>query len=142
MPIQKEIYRVVTRSCAHSWRKRFERYALVGSKCDKCNREYYPKRCLCPNCHTTNLFDVALARKGTILSTVTDYVSMMGFSEGIPYVRAIIQLDNNGPCVTSDIVDCDPESVHVGMSVEMLVRRVRRESNGNLQYAHKWRLVI
>jgi len=138
MPIQNEIPRNVVHSTARAWRSRFERYALIGSECLDCQRKYYPQRRVCPNCHTRNMKEAPLARQGTVQALATNFVSKIGYAEGTPSLRAIIELDQGGPSVFSEIVDCDPETVQIGTKVEMVVRRIRREPNGNLQYAHKW----
>jgi len=139
MPIQKEIYKVAVQSTVRSWRYRFGRYALVGCICPTCDVTYYPQRRICPTCHNRELPEKMLSRTGTVVSWAVNYLATMGFMEAIPTVRAFIQLDDHGPVIFSDIVDCDPDSIQEGTRVEMVVRRVKRESNGNLQYAHKWR---
>ena len=141
MPIQKEIYRVAVQSTARDWRSRFERYALVGTRCNKCRKDYYPRRPVCPGCHSRDVADVQLPHKGTVIAYNVNYLATMGFMQELPMARALVQLDGNGPVVFSDVVDCDPDSVEIGMRVEMVVRRIKRESNGNVQYAHKWRPV-
>lgn len=140
MPIQKEIYKVAVQSTVRAWRNRFERYALTGSKCPKCGQIYYPKRRVCAECHSREIEETILARQGTIESLAIDYLPVMGNMECLPIIRAIIKLDN-GPSVFADVVDCSEDQAAIGMRVEMVIRRVKRESNGNLQYAHKWRLL-
>jgi uncharacterized OB-fold protein len=43
------------------------------------------------------------------------------FNERIPYVAAIVDLDE-GPRVMTNVVECDPDDVSVGMAVEVTFR--------------------
>jgi uncharacterized OB-fold protein len=38
----------------------------------------------------------------------------------------------------TEIVDCPPEKVKDGMKVKMVLRKFRRESNGNWMYGFMW----
>jgi uncharacterized OB-fold protein len=76
-----------------------------------------------------------------VVAYCVDYFALMTYGQQIPVSVVAIQLDNNGPVLMSHLVDVDPWQVRIGDRVEMVVRRVRRESNGNYQYSHKFRLI-
>lgn len=137
--IDEPIYRVAVQSTAKAWRERFGRYRLVGTVCNDCRTEFYPRRPICAKCHSQNVIDKEFSHTGTVVASSVDYYPLMGYGQQVPYVVAAIQLDNNGPTVMSHIVDVDPWQVGIGDRVEMVVRKVRRESNGNYQYSHKFR---
>jgi uncharacterized OB-fold protein len=140
MPSIKEpIYRVATHSTAKAWRERFGRCRLVGSACKDCGAEFYPRRPVCAKCHSQNMGNKEFSHTGTIVANAVDYYPLSAYGQQVPYGIAAIQLDNNGPVVTSHLVDVDPMKVKIGDRVEMVVRKVRRESNGNYQYSHKFR---
>ena len=55
-----------------------------------------------------------------------------------PYCIAIIELDE-GPRVTSQIVDCEPEFVKPGMKVKSVFRKLGEDSeSGILHYGTKF----
>jgi uncharacterized OB-fold protein len=45
------------------------------------------------------------------------------FNERVPYVAAIVELDE-GPRMMTNIVDCDTDDVAVGMAVEVAFRTI------------------
>ena len=49
-----------------------------------------------------------------------------GFRESIPYVMAYVQLDE-GPKMLTNIIDCGPEQVKIGMPVEVVYEDVTAE---------------
>ena len=55
-----------------------------------------------------------------------------------PYCMAIIKLDE-GPRITSQIVDCDPKTVKPGMKVKAVFRKLGEDSeSGILHYGTKF----
>ena len=139
--INEPIYRVATQSTAKVWRERFGRYRLVGTVCKDCGAKFYPRRPLCAKCRSGNVADEELPHMGTIVANGVDYYPLTAYGQQVPVCIAAVQLDNDGPVITSHIVDIDPWQVKIGDRVEMVVRKVRRESNGNYQYSHKFRIV-
>jgi uncharacterized OB-fold protein len=49
------------------------------------------------------------------------------FKDDTPYVYALIQLDE-GPVISSNIINCSPESVHIDMPVRVVFRDVEEIS--------------
>lgn len=95
------------------------RNKLMLQRCTECaTTQYYP-RAICTNCGSGNIEWVASAGKGTVYSyTVIHRAPSAAFSKYTPYVLAIIQL-NEGPRMMSNIVDCDPSDVRIGMEVDV-----------------------
>jgi len=67
---------------------------------------------------------VSFSGKGTVYTFSVIHVPSEGFEAFTPYVIGLIQL-NEGPKVTSQIVDCKPEEVYIGMPVESCFRKLR-----------------
>ena len=142
MPSIKEpIYKVATQSTAKAWRERFGRYRLAGTICNECGTEFYPRRAVCAKCHSRNVADKEFPHTGTVIANGVDYYPLTAYGQQVPICLAAVELDNTGPVITSHVVDIDPWKVKIGDRVEMVVRKVRRESNGNYQYSHKFRLI-
>lgn len=132
------IYRIATHSTAKAWRERLGRYRLVGSHCPSCESDFFPERHVCVNCHETVLEPKEFSRKGVVICKGTDFSPLMGHAEEVPKTFGVIRLEG-GPYVIADIVDCDADSVTDGLKVEMVLRKWRRETNGNYMYGYKFR---
>lgn len=133
------IYRIATHSTAKSWRNRFARYRLVGTHCSSCGMDHFPGRHVCPKCHNRDLATKEFPRTGHVVCFAVDHSPLMGHGEEVPKPLAVVRMGENGPCVVSDVVDCDVEQVKEGLGVELVLRKWRRESNGNYMYGYKFR---
>jgi len=130
------------RAVAFHWRGFKERYGLVGSKCEHCNRYFFPVRLMCPECRRKGKTkEHRFAGKGKVFSFTVVRTPPSGFELYIPYIMAIVELDE-GARVVSQIVDCSPEEVEIGMPVESCFRKIREENkSGLILYGFKFRPV-
>jgi uncharacterized OB-fold protein len=124
-----------------SWRRIKERYNLIGSYCEKCGRSFFPKRKICPNCRRNGkIVDKNFSGNGKIYSYTVIYSPASGFQEKVPYIVAIIKLDN-GPMLIGHIVDANPKDVQIGKEVEVVFRRWFDEEGGGLiHYGYAFKL--
>jgi len=121
------------------WREIPYRYRLEGVKCDNCGKVMYPPRPRCINCGSSKLSKYKLPETGKVLTYSVLYESPNGFEYNIPYVIAIIELDD-GTKLLSQITDCPLDKVHVGMAVEAVFRRVATSGDkGIIAYGVKFR---
>jgi len=125
-----------------TWRRIPERYRLIGAKCETCGKCYFPPRSICPGCRRKGkLREIKLAGKGKVYTHTTIYSAPTGFEEQIPYVIAIIELEE-GVRVLGQVVDCNPEDVKIGAKVENVFRIIQREDpEGLIHYGFKFKLV-
>jgi uncharacterized OB-fold protein len=66
---------------------------------------------------------VESAGRGKVLTfTVCRLPVAKAYAADVPYVVALIRLDE-GPTMMSNIVECDPESVAIGMPVEVIFEK-------------------
>lgn len=85
--------------------------------CDACGFIPWYPRGVCPDCQSTDLTWTTMSGKGTVYSySVTRAGVGRAWREHLPFVLAYVQLDE-GPIMMTNIVDCDPDSVTVGMAV-------------------------
>lgn len=126
-----------------AWRERLGRYRLAGSKCRSCGQIWFPKRHgVCGKCNSQDLEDYECSHEGVVAEyTIKDepFTHLAGsqlFGRG-NRVIAMIKLDD-GVHVWSDVEDCPPEKVRVGMRVRMVMRKWTRESNSNWQYGYRF----
>ena len=128
------------KAVAHHWRKFRERYNLIGSKCNSCNHYFYPSSTLCPKCRRGGkVAEHKFSGNGKVFSHTTIRVAPEGFEQYTPYVVAIVELEE-GAKVVSQVVDCSPDDVRIGMSVEVTFRKIREEGkSGLVLYGFKFR---
>jgi uncharacterized OB-fold protein len=88
-------------------------------RCDDCSEAIFYPRVNCPRCGSTSLSTEDASGRGTVYTyTVARRPTHRAFAEATPYVIAIVELAE-GPHVTTNIVDCDPDDVTIGMDVEL-----------------------
>jgi uncharacterized OB-fold protein len=103
------------------------RHELYFQRCGDCGTSRLPPRAVCPACMSSVTEWVRASGRGTIYSfTVTYQNQMPGFREELPYVLAIVELAE-GPRVMTNIVECAPDAVRVGMPVEIVFDDVTPE---------------
>lgn len=102
-------------------------HRLSIQRCKECQRHVFYPRPLCPHCGADALEWVDASGRGAIYSyTVARRPTSRAFAERVPYVIAIVELDE-GPHMTTNIVECDPESLRVGDRVEAIFEDVSDE---------------
>jgi uncharacterized OB-fold protein len=94
---------------------------FVVQQCRECQKFQYPYRGFCCHCWAGEL-DEREAITGTVFTHSTIYRNdTAGFEQDVPYVAAMVQLDDDrgGLMVQTNIVGCEPDSVRIGMPVEV-----------------------
>jgi len=123
------------------WREIPYRYRMIGTRCPKCGKVYFPPRIVCPDCHRESygkMEEVQLSGKGKIYSYTIVHQNVKGFKLHRPYIMAIVELEE-GPRVTAQIVDCKPEDVYIDMPVRAVFRRITEDGpEGIVQYGYKF----
>ncbi len=91
---------------------------LYGQRCPVCQMVYVPPRGCCPTDGVPTVEDVELGDNGTITSFCVVNVPFMGTLMEIPYVSALILLDNSDIPIMHLIQEVPYDQVHAGMRVE------------------------
>ena len=95
------------------------RHELYFQQCIDCGTKRFPPRAVCPKCLSSATAWVRASGRATVYSfTVTHQNQAPGFRESLPYVLAVVQLDE-GPRMMTNIVGCAPDQVRIGMTVEI-----------------------
>jgi uncharacterized OB-fold protein len=124
---------------ARYWRTRNQRYALVGEVCETCGSKIFPPRDLCPECEAPARTPYTFSGLGEVYSYSTVYNAPEGYDENVPYTVGLVKLEE-GPLVTAQLTDVEPQNVSVGMPVEMVTRKIRQEGDrGVIVYGYKFR---
>ena len=117
-----------------------EEAALIGSRCQKCGDHFFPKRSICLNCGQEDIEETALSRRGKIWTYTVARQTPPGSLMQAPYVIAMVELPE-GVMVQAVLSECDPEAVHVGMEVEMVVEKMGTSAEGEDLMAFKYKPV-
>lgn len=97
-----------------------QRRELVVQRCGACGALRHYPRALCPNCLSDQVEWLRCSGRGTVYTfTVTHQNQAPGFRDALPYVLAYVELEE-GVRMLTNIVDCPPESVRIGMPVEVV----------------------
>ena len=123
------------------WRRYQERYNMLGSVCKTCGRTFFPLKKICSHCRRDGkIVPSPLSGRGQVYSYTVIRVPPEGFEAFTPYVVGIVELVE-GPKVISQIVDCDPSEVYIGMHVEACFRKLRVQGkDGIICYGFKFRI--
>lgn len=102
------------------WWEALQRHELYVQRCRECGALRYYPRAQCTECLSPRTEWLRCSGKGTIYTfTVTNQNQVPGFRESLPYVMAYVELAE-GLKMLSNIVDCHPEEVKIGMPVEVV----------------------
>ena len=128
-----------TKSLASMWRRAPQRYRLESTMCGNCDTYFFPPRNFCPTCRRkSDIKPYAASGKGKIYSYSIVHVAQEGFELEVPYVLAIIELDE-GAKLTAQLCDVDSEDVRIGLPVEVMFRKVNEAKDGGIiHYAYKF----
>jgi uncharacterized OB-fold protein len=108
----------VTQANAAFWAATAEgRFQL--QRCNECDTVLWFPRRHCPSCWTDNVSTFDASGKGVVYSFTVIRKGAMAYKESGPFVIAYVELAE-GPRVMTNIVDCDVETVKVGMPVEVV----------------------
>ena len=93
------------------------RHELLMPRCRACSHMFYYPRDRCPSCLSDELEWAKVSGRGTVYTyTVVRRPANPAFNEDVPYVLAIVQLDE-GPRMLTNIVGCPIEAVKIDMPV-------------------------
>jgi uncharacterized OB-fold protein len=121
------------------WRLKSQRYSLVGEECDNCGTKLFPPRDVCLECEAPAKELFTFTGLGEVYSHTTIYDAPAGFEEFAPYTVALVKLAE-GPLVTAQLTDIDPDEVEIGQEVEMVTRKIRTDgAEGMIVYGYKFR---
>ena len=95
------------------------RHQLVVQRCSSCGRCQYFPRAVCHHCLSDALSWEAVTGRGVVHSfTVIRQVLHASFASDVPYVYAIIDLDE-GLRLIANIIRTSPERVQIGLPVRV-----------------------
>ena len=122
---------------SRSWRAYPQAYRLEAARCKKCGKVFFPPRLVCNNCNGREFEQFKMQRTGKVVTHTIIRTPADEFSGEAPFALGIIQMDD-GPRLTSQIVDVAFEEIKIGMPVKLEFRRISSEGeSGIIHYGHK-----
>ena len=95
---------------------------LLISWCGRCTRWVSPPAAACPDCDG-ELVERPVSGRGTVFTYTVNHQPFNPAVE-VPYVIAIVELEEQTDLrIATNIVDCGPDSVHIGLPVDVRFER-------------------
>jgi uncharacterized OB-fold protein len=103
------------------------RHELLVQRCSACGHVWHPPLPLCPACHSEVVAWIPVSGRGHVYTfTVVYHATHAGFADKVPYISALIELDE-GPRILTNLRNCVEEDARVGMSVSVLFEELTDE---------------
>ena len=104
-----------------------KKHEIVFQVCDECASVVFYLRTVCPACGSESLRIEKSSGRGVVYSFTTQYrAAHPFFADDVPYTLVLASMEE-GFRMLADIVDCEPDDVHVGMAVEAIFDDVSEE---------------
>lgn len=105
-----------------------KRHELLLPCCEKCGQWWFPPGPTCPNCWSTDWAWKKTSGRGKIYSFgVYHRVYHRGFEAEMPYVLAIVQLDE-GPRLVSNVIEGGRKELQCDLPVEVFFEDITEDT--------------
>ena len=103
-------------------------HTLRMQRCTDCHTLRFPVSPICHQCLSEGVEWEQLSGRGTLGTwiVVEQVTGNPAWSEDVPFVVALVNLEE-GPRMTSNVVDVDPDTLHFGMPLELVFDDVTEE---------------
>jgi uncharacterized OB-fold protein len=104
-------------------------HSMTVQRCNDTGKYFFYPRGLSPFTFSDNISWEPVSGRGTLYAyTIVHAMRAPGFAEEVPYVVAIVELDEGPRLMTNLIeVDPDPEKIRIGSPVEVVYVDVTEE---------------
>lgn len=92
---------------------------FILQKCDSCSCIQWFPRNYCADCSANSFTTFDCSGKGVVYSYTIIRKVANAYKGATPFVVAYVELEE-GPRIMTNIVECEPDEVAVGMNVEMV----------------------
>ena len=104
---------------------------LIGSKCCRCGKIFFPQKRVCIKCFTRDEMEkISLSRRGELYSYTVIRVGVKDFKA--PYAAGYVDLPD-GIRLFSKLAECEPydEVLKIGMEMELMIGEIALDREGN-----------
>jgi uncharacterized OB-fold protein len=100
---------------------------LLIRRCRECGRPHHYPRPFCPHCWSDNVEWAEASGRATLYTWSVVFVNdLPPFNERVPYVAAVVDLEE-GVRLMTNLVDCEPEQLAIGMPLVAVYRALTDE---------------
>lgn len=100
---------------------------MLIKRCRTCGEAHFYPRPFCPRCWSEAVeWEQASGRATLYTFTVVHRNDLPPWGERVPYVAAIVELEE-GPRMETNVVECDPGTLEIGMALEVVFTPVTEE---------------
>ena len=105
-----------------------QQHVLKLQQCNACGEFWFPPGNRCGHCWSESWEWKPVSGRGQLFTfTVIRRAYHAGFADGLPYNVAVVQLEE-GPRLVSNVVECAPEDLKVGMPLSVVFEDVTPET--------------
>jgi uncharacterized OB-fold protein len=116
-----------------------ENPSLIGHRCRLCGKVFFPRRFICSECFKEGtLEEIRLSRRGTLYTFCVLERGPIGFDP--PYAVGYIDLPE-GLRIYSLLTEMSLEKLKIGMEMELVIEKIRKDSEGNEIIGYKFKPV-
>jgi len=108
----------VTSETAEFWAATAEETLLLP-RCEHCDTVIWYPRAFCPACASFDVTWFPASGRGTVYSFTIVRRPAPPYDRSGPFVVAYVELEE-GPRVLTNVVECEPDEVEMGMPVEVV----------------------
>jgi uncharacterized OB-fold protein len=105
-----------------------ERGELRIQRCLACKKAYFFPRPFCPNCSSKDVEWFTASGKASLYSYVISYRPAYGFQDYVPYVIAVVQLEE-GPRMMTNVVGIEPKPENLPIDLPLEVSWEKQDDN-------------
>jgi uncharacterized OB-fold protein len=117
-----------------------EKPSLIGQRCKKCGNVFFPRRFICPSCFEEGtLEETHLSRTGKLYTFCILEKGPLGFEA--PYALGYVDLPE-GLRIYSMLKEGSIDRLKIGMEMELVVEKIREDSEGNAIIGYKFKPVL
>lgn len=100
---------------------------LRVQRCSSCEQYRHPPRLMCGRCGSLEYEWALVSGRGTVYSYIVTHQPIHPALQGrVPFATVLVELDE-GVRMTSNVVDCPPEEIAIGMLVEVEFEQLNEE---------------
>ena len=114
--------------------KYLEEGKIMATRCNRCEKLYFPPRADCPDDLSTDMTWQELSGKCKLLTYTTAHFAPTGFQDDLPYTIALAQCEEDVKVYAFLSKDIDENEIHIGMDLRITPLRL---PNGRITYELK-----
>lgn len=107
--------------------KYLEEGKIMGKRCKRCDKLYFPPRADCANCLSSDMEWVELSGKCKLITYTIAYFAPVGFEKEAPYALAVVELEEGVKALAQLSKDVKLDEVKVGMDLKIVPSKLAGE---------------